>query len=132
MPTVEPQGPSHGSEPNDPKGCISPDGEALPPTERQAFERWAVSTHGKYTLSDHDAGSMWSAWQARAALAGDTSPAACITAERLADAFLCGLAWMRGNPETSPREWREAANQWAAPAGVPQDSAPLIPSGEQP
>jgi hypothetical protein len=47
-------------------------GDELPPTEAQeraAFESWAVSTHGKFTLSDPDAGSMWSAWKARAALA---------------------------------------------------------------
>lgn len=37
--------------------------------ERAAFEAWAVTTHGKHTLSDPDAGSMWSAWQARAILA---------------------------------------------------------------
>lgn len=39
------------------------------PTERDDFEAWAVKTHGKLALLDSDAGSMWSAWQARAALA---------------------------------------------------------------
>jgi hypothetical protein len=51
--------------------------------------------------------------------------------ERLADAFLCGLAWMRSNPETSPREWREAANQWAAPSGIASTTAELSESGTE-
>lgn len=33
-------------------------------TEREAFEAWALAAHGKFALSDSDAGSMWSAWQA--------------------------------------------------------------------
>lgn len=36
--------------------------------ERAKFEKWAVEYHGNRTLTDPDAGSMWSAWQARAAL----------------------------------------------------------------
>jgi hypothetical protein len=33
-------------------------------SEREEFEKWAVTTLGKYTLSEPDAGSMWCAWQA--------------------------------------------------------------------
>lgn len=44
----------------------APKENAQPQGEREAFEAWAVRTHGKHTLSDPDAGSMWSAWQARA------------------------------------------------------------------
>jgi hypothetical protein len=36
--------------------------------EREAFKRWAVKCHGPDTLSDPDAGSMWSAWKARSAV----------------------------------------------------------------
>jgi hypothetical protein len=35
--------------------------------ERSAFEAWAKHMHGNRALSDPDAGSMWSAWQGRAA-----------------------------------------------------------------
>jgi hypothetical protein len=51
--------------------CGSPPGERCrhPADEHAAFEKWAVEYHGSRTLSDPDAGSMWSAWKARAALA---------------------------------------------------------------
>jgi hypothetical protein len=49
-------------------------------TEREKFEAWATKTHGKFALSDPDAGSMWSAWQAALASRGcldDDCPELC-------------------------------------------------------
>ncbi|WP_374258451.1 hypothetical protein, partial [Aquabacterium sp.] len=37
--------------------------------EREAFDRWALRTHGKFALDSDDTGAMWDAWQARAILA---------------------------------------------------------------
>jgi hypothetical protein len=39
-------------------------------TEREAFEAWALKTHGKFALDDEFTGAAWDAWQARAALRG--------------------------------------------------------------
>jgi hypothetical protein len=56
----------------------------LPLTEREAFEEWAVRVHGKYTLSDPDIGSMWSAWKARGALESAVRASLLVPAERCA------------------------------------------------
>lgn len=45
--------------------------------EREAFEAWALATHGKFALSGDDAGSMWDAWQARASLPAPQQGIAC-------------------------------------------------------
>jgi hypothetical protein len=70
----------------------------------------------------------------RLAARGDTSPAACITGGKtgwppglLQDDDKKLSKWLASKPDA-----RLHAREAAAPAGVPQDSAPLIPSGEPP
>jgi hypothetical protein len=64
--------------------------------EREAFEAWALKTHGRFSLVDEFAGAAWDAWQARARLSAPVAaqPAASgvDAAMKLADEYANTLA----------------------------------------